>query len=82
MSVEENQDDRASKAGVESEIRRCDYCGTDFTTKVIAHAERRKYCSSNCQRKASHGRTNSRLPVPTSKRYAARIRFSNPLYFD
>ncbi len=82
MSSKENQDEKMVKSREGNERQRCDYCGIDISTGEIAHSERRKYCSANCQRKASHGRMNSRLPAPASKRYAARIRFSNPLYFD
>lgn len=82
MSPKEIQNGKANKANEDPEQQRCDYCGADIRTRVTAHAERRKYCSANCQKRASQGRMNCRLTIPMSKRYATRMRFSNPLYFD
>lgn len=68
----------------ETEEQRCDFCGRPFTAEksTLAGSERRKYCSKSCQSRASQGRIKARLAAPPSKRYAARLKFSNPLYFN
>lgn len=64
--------------------QRCDFCGKPFSVaqSTLGGAERRKYCSKSCQSRASQGRIKARLAAPPSKRYAARLKFSNPLYFN
>jgi hypothetical protein len=64
------------------ELQRCDYCGRDLTGEMVGNAERRKYCSKSCQSRASQGRIKARMAAPPSKRYAARLKFSSPLYFN
>lgn len=64
------------------EIRVCDYCGGDLSALGLGLSDRRKYCSKNCQSRASQGRIRARLDAPMSKRYAARLKFSDPLYFN
>ena len=49
---------------------------------TLGGSERRKYCSKSCQSRASQGRIKARLAAPPSKRYAARLKFSSPLYFN
>lgn len=62
----------------------CDFCGRPFSiaNSTLAGAERRKYCSRSCQSRACQGRIKARLAAPPSKRYAARLKFSDPLYFN
>ncbi len=74
---------RSQKAGSEDE-QRCDFCGRAFTVTqaTVGVSERRKYCSKSCQSRASQGRIKARLAAPPSKRYAARLKFSSPLYFN
>ncbi|MDG6905113.1 MAG: hypothetical protein JRN20_04930 [Nitrososphaerota archaeon] len=62
----------------------CDFCGRPFfiANSALAGAERRKYCSRSCQSRACQGRIKARLATPPSKRYAARLKFSDPLYFN
>jgi hypothetical protein len=60
----------------------CDYCGGLLPAVGAARSERRKYCSKSCQSRASQGRIKARMQTPPSKRYAARLKFSNPLYFN
>ena len=64
--------------------QRCDFCGRAFsvTQSSFRGSERRKYCSKSCQSRASQGRIKARLAEPPSKRYAARLKFSSPLYFN
>ena len=64
--------------------QRCDFCGRPFSVaqSTLGGSERRKYCSKSCQSRASQGRIKARLAAPPSKRYAARLKFSNPLYFN
>lgn len=64
--------------------QRCDFCGKPFSVaqSTLGGAERRKYCSKSCQSRASQGRIKARLAAPPSKRYAARLKFSSPLYFN
>ncbi|MDG6905122.1 MAG: hypothetical protein JRN20_04975 [Nitrososphaerota archaeon] len=64
------------------ELRLCDYCGADLSVLGLGLSDRRKYCSKNCQSRASQGRIRARLDAPLSKRYAARLKFSDPLYFN
>jgi hypothetical protein len=66
------------------EEQRCDFCGKLFseTKASLGGSERRKYCSKSCQSRASQGRIKARLAAPPSKRYAARLKYSNPLYFN
>ena len=66
------------------EEQRCDFCGRVFseTKASLGSSERRKYCSKSCQSRASQGRIKARLAAPPSKRYAARLKYSNPLYFN
>ena len=62
---------------------RCDFCGSVIPADSGAlNSERKKYCSKTCQSRASRGRIKARLARPTSKRYAARLKFSDPLYFS
>lgn len=62
----------------------CEFCGQPFTDvkSNLAGSERRKYCSRSCQSRACQGRIKARLAQPPSKRYAARLKFSDPLYFN
>jgi hypothetical protein len=71
------------KAEMEDE-QRCDFCGRAFSIaqSTLGGSERRKYCSKSCQSRASQGRIKARLAAPPSKRYAARLKFSSPLYFN
>ena len=64
--------------------QRCDFCGRAFSVMQSSFrgSERRKYCSKSCQSRASQGRIKARLAEPPSKRYAARLKFSSPLYFN
>ncbi|MGA2875254.1 MAG: hypothetical protein ABSE82_06915 [Nitrososphaerales archaeon] len=66
------------------EQQRCDFCGRAFSVdqSTLGGSERRKYCSKSCQSRASQGRIKARLAAPPSKRYAARLKFSSPLYFN
>ncbi len=76
---------RKSKAKKDdAEEQRCDFCGKAFSTiqSSLGGSDRRKYCSKSCQSRASQGRIKARLAAPPSKRYAARLKFSNPLYFN
>lgn len=80
---------RSKKAAVTTEAdvdesKKCDFCGRSFEEleTVGSGKDRRKYCSEACRRRAGQGRKTVRLAMPVSKRYAARLRFSNPLYFN
>jgi hypothetical protein len=65
-----------------AEQRRCDFCGADLSSRGLVGSERRKYCSKSCQSRASQGRIKARLAARPSKRYATRLKFSDPLYFN
>ncbi|MGI0090312.1 MAG: hypothetical protein ACREBS_01260 [Nitrososphaerales archaeon] len=73
-----------SEKKAEEEHPRCDFCGVAFDNIDISlnRRERGKFCSTLCQRRATRGRIAGRLAMPVSKRYARRLRFSNPLYFN
>lgn len=61
----------------------CDFCGSVIPAGTgTLNSDRKKYCSKTCQSRASRGRIKARLAAPTSKRYAARLKFSDPLYFN
>lgn len=85
MSVQEIQQPKETRKSrskkSKSEEMRCDFCGKTFATNEST-AERRKYCSESCRSRANRGRVTVRLANPPSKRYAARLRFTNPLYFN
>jgi len=94
MLLEEQTARTLSSAELESEVKlepkkeesdepqRCDFCGAELLTGSLGASERRKYCSKSCQSRASQGRIKARLAAPPSKRYAARLKFSDPLYFN
>lgn len=64
-------------------IVRCDYCGTVIPSGIgTLNYERKKYCSKTCQSRASRGRIRARLAAPKSKRYTARLKYTDPLYFN
>ena len=60
----------------------CDFCGVELSAVGLGGVERRKYCSKSCQSRASQRRIKARLAMPPSKRYAATLKFSDPLYFN
>jgi hypothetical protein len=78
-SVEGGRGGKAHKQ--DQEDQRCDFCGRELAI-ATSIPERRKYCSKSCQSRASQGRIKARLAAPPSKRYAAKLKFSNPLYFN
>jgi len=88
-SIDEESEDidpataESQKTDAEDE-QRCDFCGRAFSVAQSSFrgSERRKYCSKSCQSRASQGRIKARLAEPPSKRYAARLKFSSPLYFN
>ena len=79
----DNENVKSQRANADEE-QRCDFCGRVFsvTQSSFRGSERRKYCSKSCQSRASQGRIKARLAEPPSKRYAARLKFSSPLYFN
>jgi hypothetical protein len=60
----------------------CDFCGQELSFLDVKRSERRKYCSKSCQSRASQGRVRARMAMTPSKRYAARLKYSSPLYFN
>ena len=93
MLLEEQPARTLSSVELESEVKfepqkdgderqRCDFCGADLLVGGLGASERRKYCSKSRQSRASQGRIKARLAAPPSKRYAARLKFSDPLYFN
>jgi hypothetical protein len=66
--------------------QRCEFCGRDMREMMRSHssfgARKRKYCSSTCLIRAVQRKKKARLAEPPTKRQAARLRFSNPLYFN